>query len=84
MIDSERGAICIYDVRKNETSYITSHDGSPYFVCYSPDERIVLYTWRDASSGHRSLRLVEIGSGKVYEIFQAIPDIALSCHCWKI
>jgi WD40 repeat protein len=84
MIDNERGAVCIYDVRQNESIYITSHNGSPYFICYSPDERFVLYTWRDASSGHRSLRLVEIGSGKVYEIFHAISDIALSCHCWKV
>lgn len=83
LIDSERGAVCIYDGHQNESMYITSHDGNPYFVCFSPDERFVLYTWQDLF-GHKSLRLVEVNSGLQHEIFRSVPDIALSCHGWKI
>lgn len=82
-IDSERGAVCIYDNRSKKVEYITSHDGFPNYLCFSPENKFIIYTWRRAKDGYRELRLVDVSSRRIVVLFHEIPDMIIGCHAWK-
>ncbi len=82
LINYERGAICIYSFLGDNVQYITSHDGYPYYVCFSPDERFILYTWNDLK-GNSSVRAIEIQSGRIITIFDQ-AKVVIGCHAWKM
>jgi len=76
------GSVCIYDCPNRITRFLTSHYGHPYFVCFSPDERLVLFTWRDRQE--RSLRIVDIESRAVSIVLDNTPELIIGCHAWRI
>lgn len=81
-ISHDRGAVCIYNCRDHTTKFLTSYNGFPYFVCFSPDERSVLFTWRDRQ-GH-SLRVVDIESYVVSVILDSAFELIVGCHAWRM
>jgi len=81
-INNRIGDVCIYDFHTQKTKYLTSHNGFPYFVCFSPDERFILFTW-SKRNGHSSLRVVEIESSKVSNLLDGVPsELVIGCHGW--
>lgn len=82
-INNYIGAVCVHDCRTHFTKFLTSHNGFPYFVCFSPDERFILFSWRD-HQGLSSLRVVNIESRKVSILLDEVPsDLVFGCHAWR-
>jgi len=83
LVSSDSGAVCIYDCRARATKFLTSHHGFPYFVCFSPDEHFVLFTWRD-QLGRSSLRIVDVESRVVSTVLDgASLELIVGCHAWR-
>lgn len=81
-INNYIGAVCFHDCRTHTTKFLTSHYGFPYFICFSPDERSILFSWRD-HQGHSSLRVVNIESRKVSILLDGVPsELVFGCHAW--
>ena len=85
LIESGRGAVCIHDygARERTTTFLTSHNGKPRSVCFSPDERHVLYTWRDRQ-GHWLVCAVNVETREISIVVPGrLPEPIIGCHAWR-
>jgi len=77
------GSVCLYDNCKRTTRFLSSHYGWPYFVSFSPDERFVLFSWREKAL-QPSLRIVDVKTNAVLTLLEnALSEPILGCHAWK-
>lgn len=82
-IDSERGAVCVYDNGNKKTRFVSSHDGLPRYVSFSPDGRFVVYTWQDTKTNYQELRAVDVISRKITILMTNVSDFLIGCHAWR-